>query len=134
MRHGTISGEAKSPLRYPGGKTRALKYILPLMPNFTEFREPFVGGGSVFLAVKQRAPSGVKFWINDFNKDVANFWTFVKKEPFKMAAMAREVKASYVGRDLFEFYQENGKEDNLSRAVRFYVPFSWKNSNRSLPT
>ena len=42
---------AKSPLRYPGGKSRALKQILPLIPmSISEFREPFVGGGSVFFA------------------------------------------------------------------------------------
>ena len=44
---------AKSPLRYPGGKSRALKQILPLIPlNMSEFREPFVGGGSVFCNPK----------------------------------------------------------------------------------
>ena len=43
----------KSPLRYPGGKSRALKQILPLIPvNISEFREPFVGGGSVFFAIR----------------------------------------------------------------------------------
>ena len=31
---------AKSPLRYPGGKSRALKQILPLIPvNISEFRD-----------------------------------------------------------------------------------------------
>ena len=38
----------KSPLRYPGGKSRAIEKIIPLIPAFEEFREPFVGGGSVF--------------------------------------------------------------------------------------
>ena len=46
----------KSPLRYPGGKSRALKQILPIVPEFKEFREPFVGGGSVFFALKQLFP------------------------------------------------------------------------------
>lgn len=40
----------KSPLRYPGGKSRALKQILPRIPvNISEFREPFVGGDLSFL-------------------------------------------------------------------------------------
>ncbi len=44
----------KSPLRYPGGKSRAIKQILPQIPvNIREYREPFFGGGSVFFAVKQ---------------------------------------------------------------------------------
>ncbi|MYD39123.1 MAG: DNA adenine methylase, partial [Chloroflexi bacterium] len=43
----------KSPLRYPGGKSRAIKQILRHLPaRIDEYREPFVGGGSVFLAVK----------------------------------------------------------------------------------
>ncbi len=43
----------KSPLRYPGGKSKALDRIIPLIPgDFDEFREPFVGGGSVFLLSK----------------------------------------------------------------------------------
>ena len=43
----------KTPLRYPGGKSRSVKTIGPLIPDFQEFREPFLGGGSVFLYVKQ---------------------------------------------------------------------------------
>jgi DNA adenine methylase len=41
---------AKSPLRYPGGKSRAIAQILAQMPaRIAEYREPFVGGGSAFL-------------------------------------------------------------------------------------
>jgi site-specific DNA-adenine methylase len=42
----------KSPLRYPGGKSRAIKFITQLIPEFKEYREPFVGGGSVFVYLK----------------------------------------------------------------------------------
>jgi DNA adenine methylase len=35
----------KSPLRYPGGKSRAVQRLLTLVPEmFDEYREPFVGG------------------------------------------------------------------------------------------
>ncbi|MBX3066987.1 MAG: DNA adenine methylase, partial [Anaerolineae bacterium] len=41
----------KSPLRYPGGKSRAMPQILQQIPlNMREYREPFIGGGSVYLA------------------------------------------------------------------------------------
>ncbi len=46
----------KSPLRYPGGKSKAIKQISKLIPQFDEFREPFVGGGSVFIYLKQKYP------------------------------------------------------------------------------
>ena len=47
----------KSPLRYSGGKSRAIKHILAQLPDsFREFREPFVGGVSVFIYLKQKFP------------------------------------------------------------------------------
>ena len=37
-------------LKYPGGKDKELKYILPNMPdNIDRFFEPFVGGGAVYF-------------------------------------------------------------------------------------
>jgi len=51
----------KSPLRYPGGKSRAVKKISSLVPDFKEYREPFVGGGSIFVYLKQKYPER-KFW------------------------------------------------------------------------
>jgi DNA adenine methylase len=44
----------KSPLRYPGGKSKAIDQIAEYIPDsFSEYREPFVGGGSVFIYLKQ---------------------------------------------------------------------------------
>lgn len=44
----------KSPLRYPGGKSRAIKFLKDFLPkDFKEYREPFFGGGSVGLYLLQ---------------------------------------------------------------------------------
>ena len=67
----------RSPLRFPGGKSRALKQILPIVPNFEEYREPMVGGGSVFFSLKQLFPEKI-FWINDINKELFLFWKACK--------------------------------------------------------
>jgi len=56
----------KSPLRYPGGKSKAVNLIASLVSGFDEFREPFLGGGSVFIYLKQRFPKK-KFWVNDLH-------------------------------------------------------------------
>ena len=40
----------KTPLRYPGGKSRActkMDQYFPDLSGYVEFREPFLGGGSV---------------------------------------------------------------------------------------
>lgn len=63
----------KSPLRYPGGKSRAIPLLSKLIPSFTEYREPFVGGGSVFLYCKQTFPHK-KYWINDLHPTLYSFW------------------------------------------------------------
>jgi len=68
----------KTPLRYPGGKSRAIKKLNPDLPkHFKEFREPFLGGGSMALHVTQARPD-VKVWVNDAYFNLFNFWTQLK--------------------------------------------------------
>jgi DNA adenine methylase len=43
----------KSPLRYPGGKSRVIDKLIKYIPEFGEYREPFLGGGSLFVYFKQ---------------------------------------------------------------------------------
>ena len=42
----------KTPLRYPGGKSRATKILLDYIPRkFDYYVEPFIGGGSMAIAL-----------------------------------------------------------------------------------
>ena len=64
----------KTPLRYPGGKSRACTKMDPYFPdlrNFTEFREPFLGGGSVALHVTKKYPH-LKITVNDLYEPLVN--------------------------------------------------------------
>lgn len=58
----------QSPFRYPGGKFYALKFIIPFLNAYPhdEYREPFVGGGSVFYG----KPKAEHNWLNDLEGDV----------------------------------------------------------------
>ncbi len=125
---------AKSPLRYPGGKSRALKQILPLIPlNIREFREPFVGGGSVFFAIRSLSlfQSRIKsYWINDLNYDLYCFWKQVRDNVLELVDALQETRANDTdGRALFSELTKdkdllNRNRDMLSefeRAVRFFV-------------
>ena len=62
--------KVKTPFRYAGGKYYALKYLLPYIAQIPheEFREPFVGGGSVFFG----KPKVKKNWINDIDAELIN--------------------------------------------------------------
>ncbi|HEU5380203.1 MAG TPA: DNA adenine methylase [Ktedonobacteraceae bacterium] len=62
-------------LKWAGGKEQELKYILPLLPPFQRYYEPFVGGGAVFFSVE--APA--KF-INDRSAELVQFYTMVAQQ------------------------------------------------------
>jgi len=112
----------RSPLRYPGGKTRAIKTIVPLIPDFFEYREPFVGGGSVFAHIKQTY-NGDIHWINDLNFDLYLFWKYARDKNNKLVEEVRRIKEEWKdGRALFEHYKGNwDKFSKFDRAVRFFL-------------
>ena len=66
----------KTPLRYPGGKSRALSKLFQYIPDlkdYKEYREPFLGGGSVAIEITKRYP-GLDIWVNDLYEPLYNFW------------------------------------------------------------
>ena len=112
-----------SPLRYPGGKSRGLQKILAKIPtNFSEYREPFLGGGSVFLAIKKQHPNAI-YKINDLNKDLYCFWINLKNKADELINEIIRIKNSYEdGKRLYEdFASLDDISCNFTRAVRFYI-------------
>ena len=112
----------KSPLRYPGGKSRAIKTIAPLIPEFREFREPFVGGGSVFFHVKQQFPER-EFWINDLYEKLFHFWSQSQIDLDGVVAQVIKWKAAYSdGKMLHRFLLDNFKDfTKVEIAAAFFV-------------
>lgn len=116
--------EIKTPLRYPGGKSRAIKQMKYLLPNeFDEYREPFVGGGSFFIYLKQKKPT-LKVWINDLNPELYYFWKYAQSDSEKLSYEIQKVrKGRNNGQELFdELLQVDVKTlTEFERAVRFFV-------------
>ena len=84
--------EIKSPLRYPGGKSRAIHRIEALLLNdLEEYREPFVGGGSLFIHLKQKQPH-LKVWINDLNPELYYFWKYAQIDSEELARAVMQIK------------------------------------------
>jgi DNA adenine methylase len=112
----------KSPLRYPGGKSRAVETIAKLIPDFDEFREPFLGGGSVFVYVKQRYPNK-KYWINDLYSELYKFWAMAQSDIEGLISKVYKWKEKYpIGKELFTFLNENHENFNdLEKAAAFFV-------------
>ena len=70
----------KTPLRYPGGKSRAVPKLCQWLPeNITEYREPFLGGGSMAIEMTKRYPD-LPIWVNDLYKPLYNFWLVLRDD------------------------------------------------------
>jgi len=112
----------KSPLRYPGGKSKAVNSISKLIPEFKEFREPFVGGGSVFVYLKQKFPSRI-YWINDIYQNLYHFWNECNENPNKLIESILEFRSTYLdGKELHRFLLENiDLFDNIKKAAAFFI-------------
>ncbi len=112
----------RSPLRYPGGKSRAVEKIADLIPPFAEFREPFVGGGSVFIRLKQKFPEK-QFWVNDKYGELVNFWQKSQTNIEELLEQIRHWKRELTdGRQLFYFLRENAENFNeIEKAAAFFV-------------
>ena len=113
----------RSPLRYPGGKSRAVKFLNQFLPEFEEFREPFFGGGSFMFATMQQFPAA-KYWANDLNFDVFCFWNALKTDFAALVESIANIKKNrHNGRELFfELLEKRkGEMSDFERAVDFFV-------------
>lgn len=65
-------------IKWPGGKEHELQYILPAKPDkIRNYVEPFLGGGAVFLALKDEDVSG-KFIVNDLSNELIDTYRFIQ--------------------------------------------------------
>lgn len=115
-----------SPLRYPGGKSRAVEQILKQVPAaMTEYREPFIGGGSVLLAVLGVFKSRLRrVIINDLNTDLIHFWYAARDNNEALAQAVSDYRQRYAsnGRELFQLLADPKHFSTpFERAVRFFI-------------
>ncbi len=98
-----------------------MKSLLP--EKFNEYREPFVGGGSFFIYLKQSRPD-LSIWINDLNPELYYFW---KHAQIDSENLARELslikKERQKGQELFnELLGLNVSSlTEFERAICFFV-------------
>lgn len=116
----------RSPLRYPGGKQRAIKAIAKYFPRQArEYREPMVGGGSVYFHLRNRN-FAEHYWINDKFCDLIDFWR-VCQEPDgcrrlqeELFALKARLKDSEGMKEFFLQVKDKAVEDPFERALLFF--------------
>ncbi|WP_120945974.1 DNA adenine methylase [Helicobacter labacensis] len=118
-------GYLKSPLRYPGGKSRALKALKAyFLSDFKEYREPFFGGGSVGIYLAQTHLSVEKFYANDLNYDLYCFWQVLKTQGDRLIDAIQQIKEAHAdGRALYHVLlgRRQQKLSDFQRAVDFFI-------------
>ena len=120
----------KTPLRYPGGKSRACERMAPYFPDlrdYDEFREPFLGGGSVAIYITKKYPN-LDIWVNDLYEPLVNFWQqlqmFGTDLKDKLVDLKTANNTPNLAKELFLKSKEhiNDKDmSNFDRAVAFYI-------------
>jgi len=120
----------KTPLRYPGGKSKAIYTLekhLPNMNNITEFHDCFLGGGSFPIYLTKLYPN-LKIKVNDVYYPLYNFWIQLRDNGIKMVDKLIEIKNKNnnpeLARALFTKQKEvleNINNNSLDRGVAFYI-------------
>ena len=122
----------KTPLRYPGGKSRActkLEQFIPDLRDYKEYREPFLGGGSVAIHITKKYPH-LNVWVNDLYEPLYNFWRVLQDidDGRDLFEQLRELKSKHPDPDsaLNLFLQakdivNDGAKSNTERATAFYI-------------
>ena len=120
----------KTPLRYVGGKSRATKYLFEQFPDtpIEEYREPFLGGGSMAIEFTRRYPD-TPVWVNDKFYELYCFWTVLRDAPSDLVSTllaAKQRAGDTEGhRALFDeckaFLADTSRADIFAIAWRFWV-------------
>lgn len=116
--HAFTHGRAVKPfVRWAGGKTRLLPRILPHVPDsFTNYFEPFLGGGAMFFAVQDRI--GGRAHLADLNEHLVAAWVAMRDHQDELVPLLEW----YRERDGKDFYYEvraNVPQGLVPTAARF---------------
>lgn len=120
----------KTPLRYPGGKSRACERMAPYFPdlrNYDEFCEPFLGGGSVSIYITKKYPS-LNIWVNDLYEPLVNFWQVLQTFPDDLRDTLSREKSNHnnpeSAKELFLSAKDiinDLTQTSVDRAIAFYI-------------
>ena len=90
-------------LKWAGGKEQELKYILPLLPSFNDYYEPFVGGGAVFFAIQSQ-----RKFINDKSPELFHLYQMVAEQNRTFFVVLETLLAGWLG--VSELVERNAAE------------------------
>lgn len=117
-----MSNSNKSPLRYPGGKTRAIKLLIEELeakyPNRKTLLSPFFGGGSFELYLKSK---GYTIYGNDLFKPLITFWKTLQSSGQSLQELVKS--KGVITKQLFIHLRQHimEMEDPLEISAAYYI-------------
>ena len=123
-----------TPIRYPGGKSKAVKKLYEYLPNiedYDEWREPFLGGGSMSIEISKRYPD-MKIWVNDLYPALFTFWTVLRSDGEDMCEKLIRMKSECYTPDAAKKMLGEQKEIiNDDTSSKFDKAVAWYFANRN---
>jgi len=110
----------KSPLRYPGGKSRACKIIeetintTKSINRYDTILSPFFGGGSFEFYLQNKY--NMQIIANDKFEPLFNFWSTVKYDKNNLVKTINQLKP--VSKDQFAQYRKDVIDKNINSLLR----------------
>ena len=97
-------------IKWAGGKEKELNHILPNIPSFNRYFEPFVGGGSVFAAIHAK-----EYFINDLSSELISLYQNISlRNPLFFTYVKGIDKAWIKAKSFFE---------NNQILVKYYIEY-----------
>ena len=119
---------ALSPIRYAGGKSLAVGYVIELLPDdIKKVVSPFLGGGSIEIAMSKQL--GLEVIGYDIFDILCNYWKFQIEKPNLLYEKLKEIKPNKKSFEkirliLNDVWKKKIKLDPLTLAVYYVYNFN----------
>ena len=103
-----------SPLfRWAGGKARMIRNYVTLLPEkIHTYIEPFLGGGAMFLYIKENYPELENVTLNDINSEIISIYKEVRDHHYEFRLILKEFEKEFLPLDAIDrkdyYYQVRG--------------------------
>jgi len=109
-------------MKWSGSKDSQSKEILELIPNnIINYYEPFIGGGSIFLALLESEKHYInKYYISDLNNDLINIYKLIKNNPKLLI-------------DTYEKHHKNFNSQDIEYRKKYFIKIRTKYNKEHKP-
>ena len=108
----------KPPIKWVGSKSKLLKHLLPVlcehMDSYDYYVEPFMGTGSVFLALLDKVSPNITFVLNDSNRYLLEMFYAIRDKVDDLIKLLKDAADEYnSAADKKKLYYQKRDEFNV---------------------